>query len=161
VQVPLWGLAIFGGLHLRHTDDIRPPGREERQFGIRQLMVFTFIVAVVLAIARLMVSHLGNNFRTNDTLTWAFLAAVAAVTTLPLLLAAVLERRALLALIFSLAVLVACTLWERPLLSSVSPGGGPNIWHFVWINGCSAAWVLAIAGILRWGGFRLSAQKIQ
>jgi hypothetical protein len=52
-QFPLWGLAVGYGLRVRHLHESGPAyGRKEQQFGIRQLLIVTTIVAVVLAIGR-------------------------------------------------------------------------------------------------------------
>jgi hypothetical protein len=58
-QVPLWFLAIAHGLRLTslHGETSDAP-RMTRQFGIRQLMMVTAVVAVVLGIGRLLVGWL-------------------------------------------------------------------------------------------------------
>ena len=79
--------------------------------------------------------------------------------TLPLLLAALLPRHALPATLVMLVLIVLGTATELPLLTTLSsaPGGGPHVWHFYGIHGFQCFWVLAVTGVLRWAGYRLTA----
>jgi hypothetical protein len=75
--------------------------------------------------------------------------------TVPLALAVLLSRQALLATLVALALIVAATWWELPLLNSVISRGGPKFDHIVWINLTQALWVLVVSSVLRMGGYRL------
>lgn len=153
VQMPLWGLALGYGVNLRHRDD-PPLAIRERQFGIRQLMILTAIVAVVLGACRWVVTAAmaelqGTNW--GEAAVFFMLAAAGIVMTLPLIIAALLPRFAWLATAGVLVLIWLGTWYELPLVNMV--GGGPNIWHLAFINGFQAAWVLAVVGLLRLCGY--------
>lgn len=162
VQLPLWGLAMRYGLRLRHVDDIhRTADRSERQFGIRQLLIVTTIVGVIFGIGRLVVTHSGMRFTPDagpGTAIVLFLAVAAIVITLPLLLAALLPRLSIPAVLLTLVLIGATTALELPLLQRVgSGGGGPNALHFAGINVFTALWILAVVATIRLNGYGLVA----
>ncbi len=156
VQIPLWGLAIGYGLRLRHDSD-PPETPRDRQFGIRQVMILTFIVAVVLGVCRMVVLRSAQHFGGSSLAEgwfFAFLAVAGIVMTFPLLLAALLPRFSLVAVIGALALITIGTWFEFPLAAMVpgSPGGG-NLGPVAWINAFQAAWVLSVVAILRFCGY--------
>jgi hypothetical protein len=159
VQLPLWGLAMGYGLRLRHRDDfslVSDP--RERQFGIRQLMIITTIVAVVFGVGRLIVPNL--KFASNgEPAIFAFLAVAAIVITLPTVLASLLPRLALPATFLTLVLIVLATAWELPMFRSTGVGrrGGPDAMHFVWINAFTTVWLMALVLVVRFNGYALSA----
>jgi hypothetical protein len=160
-QTPMWGLSIGYGVRLRYTSDAdAATDRNERQFGIRQVMVVTAIVAIVLGIGRVLIPALvkPDVFAAGPLIIIAFLAGTGIVMMLPLLLAALLPRLAVPTSLLMLILIGLGTAAELPLLTAINrvPGGGPNSWHFYGINGFQAAWVLALAGSMRLGGYRLS-----
>src|SRR5262245_1140284 len=133
VQMPLWGLALGYRLHLQHRSEIRdtpsPDGLPRQlQFGIRQLLILTTIVAIVLAALRALVlaivSRLDDNGMGEGAI-FIFLAVAAIVTTLPLVIAALLPRFALPATLVILVLIALATLWELPLLSLLPKTAGP------------------------------------
>jgi hypothetical protein len=164
-QAPLWGLAVGYGLRVRHASDTSPAlERTERQFGIRQLLIVTAIVAVVLGIGRAIAIRLASHM----TIEWgplvliSYIAAAGIVMTLPLILAALLPRHAAPASILMLVLIGLGTASELPLLTALqvaAPGGGPEVWHFYSINGFQCLWVLAVMGGLRQGGYGLTSAK--
>ena len=53
VQIPLWVFRVHSGWHLRRsTENLAAFHRQDLQFGIRQLMAWTAVVAVILSIAK-------------------------------------------------------------------------------------------------------------
>lgn len=53
VQIPLWVFRVQSGWHLRRsTENLAAFRRQDLQFGIRQLMAWTAVVAVILSIAK-------------------------------------------------------------------------------------------------------------
>ena len=57
VQIPLWMFRLRGGWCLRRTSAARSGARmQDLQFGIRQLLAWTAVVAVVLSIAKTAIS---------------------------------------------------------------------------------------------------------
>ncbi len=158
VQCPLWGLAIVNGIRLRHATD-PPDTAGDRQFGIRQVMILTAIVALVLGACRWVVAASADAFSGtswSEVLVLVFLAAAGIIMTLPLLAAALLPRYSWLAVAGVLALIAWGTWYELPLLAIAGGrGGGPDIWHLVFINGVQAAWILAVVGILRLCGYSI------
>jgi hypothetical protein len=68
LQIPLWALAIGYGIRLRHRDDVEQrDSNSSRQFGIRQLMILTASVAIVLGVGRALFSQISAPFRDEVT----------------------------------------------------------------------------------------------
>lgn len=164
-QFPLWGLAVGYGLRVRHLGESDPADRrKEQQFGIRQLLIVTTIVAVVLAIGRAVALKFSSDdaLESEPLIIISFLAIAGLIMILPLVLAALLPRHALPASIIVLVLVALGTAAELPLLTALksAPGGpGPHVGHFFGINGFQCFWVLAICGALRWAGYRLTASS--
>jgi hypothetical protein len=159
VQLLLWPLVVFYGLRLRPQEEFSgAPDRRDLQFGIRQLMIITAIVAVVLGVGRMVVINFGNRFSLGgEAADFVFLAVAAVVLSLPMLLAALLPRRARPAVVVTILVMAVATFLELPLLRAWQAHPGPEVWHFLWINLFTAAWVLAVAGIARLTGYRIGS----
>jgi hypothetical protein len=163
-QVPLWFLAIAYGLRLTilHDEQADVP-HTTRQFGIRQLMTVTAIVAVVLGIGRVLVGWLmrDDEFLSDSGQVFViigFIAATGVISILPLVLAMFLSRGAAIAAIRSLVFLGLASWAAGPLfrvITKAPAGSGPEYLHFLAINAVQAAWVIAIAALLRWAGNRL------
>jgi hypothetical protein len=159
VQVPAWGLAVGYGVRLRHWSD-PPESIRERQFGIRQLMILTAIVSIVLGVGRVAIGKAISEMGEGDSeraVVFVFLAVVGIVMSLPLLMAVLLPRGAWLATLVVLSLIAIGTWYELPLVMMVYTGGpGPDIWHLTFINAFQAAWVVAVAGLLRLCGYGIS-----
>ncbi len=159
LQFPFTGLAVFYGLQLRR--DILPgSARGPIQFGIRQFMIFTAAISVLLALGRFsipMFAKLSTN--SVDWQIFLFLVAASILMSLPLILAALLPRYSLPSVLVVLVLAGIATFSEVPLLEQVARGGpgGPDIWHFAGINAFTAAWIVVIAGLVRWSGYRFAS----
>ncbi len=157
LQLPFWGIALTSGRRLRYCEasGTRPDPRET-QFGIRQLLVFTTIIATVLGAGRVAFIYASKFPDLQDeTPTFVFLALAAIVVTLPLILAAMLPRFAIPAVALVLLLIGFLTAWEVPLLERIPGGGGPDTLHIVFINGFTSAWILAVVLLVRISGYRL------
>jgi hypothetical protein len=156
VQLPLWGLAMGYGLRLRHVDDRESmQDRRELQFSIRHLLVIMTIVGVIFGVGRILVTRLGLPFRFDpEAPVYVFLAVAAVGLTLPLLLAGLLPRRAIPAVLLVLTLIGVATAWEPALfLVILADRGGPETAHFAWINAFTAATILLGVAILRLNGY--------
>jgi hypothetical protein len=153
LQLPLAGMALGFGLSLRHCDE--PPGAlARRQFGIRQLMIFTTIIAALLGIGRIVITNVSFNILNDSEMPiFLFLVGSAVIMTLPLVFASFLARRAWQATLATIAFIPAVTLIESPLLNAATTRAGPDIWHLIWINGFTTFWVLALVGVIRACGY--------
>ena len=158
-QFPLWLLAAFCRVKVRDRN-LAAAGPRQWQFGIGQLMVATALVAVVLGAGRFLFIHYGEQvarlFAAGHVL--AFLAVAAVVFSLPPLLAALLPRHWLWAVLLTLLVLGLWTAGEFNLSQTLGMGPRPSVWDFAAINAVTAAWVLLFATALRASGYRLGTQ---
>ncbi len=160
IQIPLWALVGAYGIRFGYHIDTSSPTLARPQFGIRELMIFTTIVAVVLGIGRVMVTQVALHFQMRgEGPIFIFLAAAAIVMTLPLLLAAMLPRIAPVATVAILCLIALATLWELPLMSSVVSGPGPDNWHLIWINGFTSAWIVAGIALVRACGYQMTTAR--
>jgi hypothetical protein len=160
VQVPYWLLQGFGEMMLRNARDQSPP--ERAQYGVRQLFIFTAIVAVIFGVGRaaaVWIPSLSNLGGFMHIFPFIYLALATLLVSLPLPLAMLMPRYAGYAILGMLLLNVLATLIELPLLRRFFAGPGPQLMHFVWLNVFTAAWILAFSGLLRWGGYRLRTTR--
>ena len=164
VQAPLWLLAGRFGLRIVSCqENVEISKREEQQFGIREVMVLTFLVALLLGAGRFMLGGLksdGAMGGIKGALVFGFLALSNAIMAVPLIAGALAPRRALRAVGGALLIVALMTALELPLLALFWPGGKAD-WDdylvFVFINAVQCAWILAVLLLARAGGFRLVA----
>lgn len=165
VLLPFAGLALGYRVQLMHRSDDAAgidQGNKPRQlqFGIRQLMVLTGIVAVVLGVLRALVLALVARLSDRgmgEAPIFIFLAAAAVIMTVPLVMALLLSRWWIPATVAVLALTALATSWELPLLSLLPRTAGPDTMHFVFINAFTAGWIVLILGIMRLRGYGLAA----
>jgi hypothetical protein len=161
--MPLWCFVLVSGWQLRERETNvagSPMPASVHQFGIRQLMMLTAVVAVLLGVGRAAVPILAPHvdLQSPDTVIIAFLGAAAVVTTLPLAVAALLPRGALLASLIVLTLIGVATLGETPLLQAVHKvrSGREIFLMLVAINAFSAAWIWLVIAALRLSGYELT-----
>jgi hypothetical protein len=156
LQAPFWTLAmLFDWALQRHTD---VEGESNRiRFGIRHLLIVMVISSVTLGLGRITVSNM--SFPGNEVVVFVFLTAAAIVVTLPLLLAALMRRMAMLGVLLSLMLIAVATAFELPLLKALG-GSGPRVSELIAINVVSAVLILAVAGIVRLNGYFLYARTV-
>jgi len=159
VQIPLWVLAVGSGWQLRDRESGgATPVERLRQFGIRQLMILTAIVGVLFGAGRAAVLRfMDSDLSMTPVVPFVFLAVAAVVTTLPLVIAALLPRGAIVATAI-IAVLVAiATTTEAPLLLSIDRRSGPRdlTMVFACINAATGAWICGVIFGLRACGYGL------
>lgn len=157
VQLPLWGVALGYGLRLRHVDDWEETAeRHARQFSLRHLIVITALVGIVFGAGRILIPWLGESLSLDrEALLFIFLSVAAVILTLPLLLAGLLPRRAILAVLIVLTLIGFATVWEMTLLDVLAgvAGLGPDTVHFIWINLFTAVTILTGVLLLRLNGY--------
>jgi hypothetical protein len=160
VLLPLGSLAFWHGMRLRHrSEPCRALQPRDRQFGIRQVMIVTAVVGVLLGAGRAIVVWLMSheNIGSGEPLIFVFLAVAGVVMMVPLLLAALLPRLALPASLVVLVLIGQATSWEASLFQLIPQArGGPDYWHLLLINAFTAAWVLGAIAVLRLGGYGLA-----
>lgn len=159
VQMPLWGLVFSHGLSVDHRNAARDRGRRPMQFVIRQLMVVTLIVGVLIGLGRMIVTSLSPGLPGAEG--WGifvFLGVAATITSLPLLLAVLLPRFALPAVIVVLILAGVATMWEVPL-SVLLGADGPSQREFIWLNTFTFLWVIIFPTAARFCGYGLASPK--
>jgi hypothetical protein len=163
VQAPLWVLRLARGVRIQPIEELPAFDPARRQFGIRELMVLTASVAVLLGIGRLALPLLLQAARSGNWGEWpafAFVVVTNVVLTLPLALAALLPRYWLLACGVGMVFVAAATWGELSLLRYFLSGNGslePDVLAlFLIMNGSQGVAVIAALGIMRAAGFRLA-----
>jgi hypothetical protein len=158
VQVPLWGISLLFGLQLRYQAvpaEMRRADNRERQFGIRQLMIYTAAVGVLLGIGRLLLPPLFDRLPPDGLVGILCLVfATQILTSLPLIFAALLPRLAIPSVLLALFLLAAGTAFEIWIAQQM-PGWNrrSDHWAVIGINITCALWTLAAAAIVRKSGY--------
>jgi hypothetical protein len=162
IGAPLWLVLRRRGIRLCHVTKL-PPATEsaDQQFGIRDMLVVTTTIAILIATLRwMMEAHL---FITSDVVNpIVFIGALVAfnvLAVLPLLVSVLLRRFALISTLASLGLMAAATVGEIEVLGKLSESAGKQplvVWS---LNGTQVAWALIVLGTLRAGGYRLASPE--
>lgn len=162
LQACFWGVCWWFGIRLvpltTHPAELarQHTGYRDQQFGIRQLMIFTALVSVILAAGRAAVAaNLHSLLDQGEMGIFLFLVLAAIFMMLPLVFASLLRQKAWLAIGAILVLIALGTATEMPLLRTFSRGPGPNMMHLIWINFFTTLWVLIFTVTVRLCGFRL------
>jgi hypothetical protein len=162
VQIPLWLLVWFYRLRIVAAGELPTFSPSDQQFGIRQLMILTAIVAVVLGLARMLLGGISRETAGPGWVEGAKVFGIIAVAntfiTLPMLGAVLLPRLSSVAIVFAGLFAVAVALVEYSVFRFVVRGGGSAgdlILIFGTMNVVQCSWVVALVTALRLGGYRL------
>jgi hypothetical protein len=162
-QAVLWTIVGGFGVRLTRNSAVLATGSGSPQFGIRSLMIVTAVIAVLLGLGRILVPPIIKRIDFGPFVIIGYLAIAGVLMLIPLLLAALVPRGAWWAVPVVLVLGALATAAELPLLNTfrtfAGGGGGPEPGHFIGINSFQAAWALAFAGLVRWGGYRLTTQQ--
>ncbi len=127
------------------------------QFGIRDLLIFMAISAILLAGWRALLKLL--TFYSSDEPAFIFLAIAAVYFTVPLILATLLNRRAIIGVSASLFLIASGTALELPMMEEYFHVSGPNFGHMVAIN-LTSTLVISVAMLsVRMSGYGLRIVK--
>jgi hypothetical protein len=152
---------IFG-FKLQHSDEDQPDALERQfQFGIRQLLMVTSIVAVVLGIGRASMPFLSQHLEFpggRETSIFTFLGIAAVLVTLPLMIATLMQRWAILGVAITLSLIGLATYWELSLMRVLSIGG-PDTRDFVAINSATTLIMLLLLVVIRFNGYCLVSNR--
>jgi hypothetical protein len=122
-------------------------------------MIVTAVIAVLLGLGRALLPPIIERIDFGPLVIIGYLAIAGVLMLIPLVLAALVPRGAWWAVPVALLLVGLATAVELPLLNTFrkfAGGGGPEPGHFLGINGFQTGWVLAFAGLVRWGGYRLT-----
>ena len=164
-QLPLWALRWRSGLHIEHHSLILDTSGRRTQFGIRQLMVFTAAIAVLLGVGRaivLLVDWQKLLFSGHpDPPVLAFILLVNTLFMLPFAVGVLLRRWSLLAWFLGALMIAGATLIEIPVVQLlIRIPAPPELPAMFWaLNICQAGWVAALLMIWRLAGYRLATRE--
>lgn len=160
-QLPLWCFRLLTRVSVALPQTEAAPNAN--QFGIRQLIIFTTIIAVLLSAARVAIAAFGNELpRTGEpVIAFAFLVSAGILLSAPLIFAMLLPRYCVVAVVLVLGLSAIACFLEAPLIQMLtkSRGGGPSHWLFLWLNAFAAVWIMALTGIAKIYGYRLVRSK--
>lgn len=166
VQIPLWLLVWYYGLRIVAAGDEPAFSPRDQQFGIRQLMVLTAIVAVVLGLGRMLLGGISRETAGPDWIegvkVFGMMAIANTFIMLPMLGAVLLPRLSAAAAVFAGLFAVAVAIVEYSVFRLMARGGGSAgdlILVFGAINVVQCAWVVALVSTLRLGGYRLLSRS--
>ncbi len=158
VQGPLWLLYVFTGAQLKHPEALtNSSGLRDRQFGIRQVMIFTLLVSVVLAILKSVLTAFAPDADEVPVQELAFLFAATSMVLLPLVLSSLLVQRRWIAITFAFFWIAFATAVVIFLAKSMGGNGmDVNLQIFGTINAVASLWVILVTSLLHWSGYRLT-----
>jgi len=162
VQAPFWLLVAKYGASIRHGDDEEVQrDMREHQVGIRQLMILTLIVGLVLGIGRLALGGIKWDSSSNDwkgMLSVFFLAFCQAIMALPLVGAALHRTTPVIAMLIALLLVGFATFLETSLMNLIEQQTGPRSDELIFwfLSFTQAAWIIGVGVLMRVGGYRLS-----
>lgn len=161
-QLPFWSVASYFQLRLRHQGS--PPASDQRsgQFGIRQLLLFTTFIAVLLGIGRgLLLSVPKLSFDTEELQFWGFLFVAQIAISVPLICATMLPRRVCAGICVSLVLIAGVTAVQWPLARQIV-GGTPTdeFTLSVSANLTSIFWAFVFALVIRYSGYHFGVPQI-
>ena len=159
IAIPLSIAAGCFGLRINSTID-RSATRSQ-QFGIREALFLTGVVAMVLGWARFRVGDLGRASIIWDAVA-VFGSAVLAnsVLAMPLLAFALVPRRWPRMLVYSALSLAIVNAMELVLLYWLAAGPLEAFWATTLINMVQGAWIIAVISLLRVGHFTLMTNRL-
>lgn len=163
LQLPLWGIKLGFRAHLRYADDPRRAEPSQWQFGTRELLIVTTMVAVAFGIGRIVVGDLLSDtaFVTAGLPVLLFLALTSIAFSLLIMVAALLERGAIVGVLVTVGLIVLGTIIELPLLQQVTGNSGrPNTYDLLSVNGFGSGLVLLVATIVRQSGYVLARDRL-
>lgn len=159
VQTPLWLIRLVFGWRIGTLDSGNEDlGREELQFGIKQLLGWTAAVAVLLGVGRWLV---GDELREGHVETaWEIvgftlvLAGSNILVAWPVIWATLARRWVPVWTAVAVVIAVAVTLGELEGYNRITGGGGDRE-IFWWINGIHVTWVYGSLVVIRLCGYRV------
>ncbi len=150
------GLVWKTGIQLQGNQRVSKATSRQTQFEIRELMALMTASAIVVGVGRLLLPNVA--FR-GELLAFIFLSISTVVTTLPLIIAALLKRYAVAGVLCALGLIALTSYFQAAILDSLG-GSGPGTDDFVSINVSSAVLILMVASVVRLNGFSLYTKQL-
>jgi hypothetical protein len=162
IQAPIWLVVVWYGLRI--TDELETDsifGTRDRQFGTREIMILTALVAIVLGTGRLLLGGLKADGSFGDwtvALLFGLMSLSNAAIALPLIAASIARRNWFRSLCLALLLSVFTTAIELSLFSQLT-SMGRGYWMFASANLVQCSWIVTVLLFLRAGGFRLVSRQ--
>ncbi len=152
-QIPLWiARTVYGWRFSNHTTYPTQTSHADLQFGIRDLLAWTTIIAALFGLSRVLIANLNADWRTvvefglfclwNCHLSW------------PVVASAFSRRHRWLYHSGALVFAIALTMLE-PLIFRAAGYSEGTLDFWFWVNGTQCVWLTFTVLTLRWQGLRL------
>ncbi|MDX1925936.1 MAG: hypothetical protein SFV81_05435 [Pirellulaceae bacterium] len=165
VQVLAWPMRYWWRLRICRTAQATQANGEtvlSHQFGIRELMILTTVVAIFLAGGPLLLPLLRAFLGSGEFAVFAFLVVASVVICIPTIFSILAMRKPIVPTLILFVFVTIATYIELPLLSSLGfPRGGPDRLHLILINVFSLLPIVIVCSMLRVAGYQLSSNRNQ
>lgn len=162
-QVPWWGVSLYFRLKLWHQGTPLPShSTRHRQFGIRQLMIFTAFIAILLGMGRWLMQSIPNTiFDSEELKFWAFLCVSQIAMSVPLICATMLPRYVPAGVLISLLLIAGVAAAQMPLANQLFGGfPGNEIWLLAAENLSGIVWILLFAVVVRFSSYHFGVPAL-
>ena len=154
-QIPLCSFRLRGWMLNWSSEDVGQQGHE-MQFGLKQIFIWTGIVAVFLAIGRLIAGlAAAESVNSIDWMLFIILALGNSVLMLPVIWGAFVRRRLWFWLLGSIGWALILSPIQLYIVSQTLPAAGSEIWIFGLINPTQFCVTLILLLAMRFHGLRL------
>jgi hypothetical protein len=162
VAVPMSFVAAWFGLRIDASQSDRE--RRDHQIGIREALLLTGIVAVVLGAARFRSGGLHEaEILWGDAGVFAFLVVANTILALPLVGAALVRWEWQATLVSSLLIVGIVSGLEIAAAFLLAPRAGAidedTCWAIILLNIVQGTWIVAVLSLLRLGAFVLTSHR--
>ena len=168
IQTPLWLMRLGLGWRVDHSSRLSADESiSSRQFTIRELLISTTVIAVLLAIARgaILSLSIGTLSQTrNQELQYiialfSLMAGFNLLLAWPVIGAVLMARGQVFTIPLVIAVAIAATYVEELVFSAIFGGGGTDVYHFFGLlNGSHFMLLLLAFGVARGFGYRFAGK---
>lgn len=165
ITIPLSGVTAFYGWRFVWGDDSSAASKPDRQIGIREALVLTAAVALVLGAARYQYGDLRDvKIKWHYAAECAFFTVASVVLGVPAIVTNLVSRRWLwpliIAIIWSALVMLLEILLVQVIIGTRPLHREPYLLAFL-INATEAAWIFAVVTLLKRGGYRVVSNRSQ
>lgn len=156
IQLPLWVVRLKWGWRLirsRSADHENTPIEAKVQFGVKHLLGWTTLVAIILGLGKFFSSL--PTFSRIEVFEFGLFLLCNSLITWPSLLVVFTTRKAWVSFLVALASMVIVTVAEPYLFTMINAANRPFDYIFWWVNGVQLLWIAGSTMALRQIGYRL------
>lgn len=162
-QVPFWGVSLYFRLKLWHQGTLLlSHNTRQRQFGIRQLMIFTAFIAILLGVGRWLLQNIPKTMFDSDELKlWTFLCVSQIAMSGPLVCTTMLPRYVPAGVIISLLLIAGVAAAQMSRANQLLGGfPGNEFWLLTATNVSGVVWVFLFAVVVRYSGYHFGVPAV-